>query len=367
MRKQVKEIIKYSSLIILGLYFLILGIYNTKEFLVPVIIASLLAMVMLPVAKKFETWGISKLWSVVIADLLILIFCVGIIYVIGVQAHGIATDWPEYKKRIQPNIEKIEGFVLEKTGISLQEQFHKQKEEESVQQKVSSIIGQTFSNSFLFLLNFILVFVYIFFFLFYRRKFFNSFLRFFSENKREAVSETFVKFTKVTQQYMFGRFLLILIMAALYAIGLSIIGIKHAIMVSILAAILSLIPYIGNVLGFILALFMAVIVKGGIEALIGVAIVFTVTQFIDGYFLEPYLIGHKVHLHPVLVILGVIAGGAIWGIAGTIIAMPVLGMLKVIFDSIPVLEPLGYFLGEDDTGPGFFEKIKDKIVKRIRK
>jgi predicted PurR-regulated permease PerM len=358
----VRRIILYTTLIILGVYFLVLSLYHAKAFLIPLIAAGLLSMVMLPVAKKFEAWGISKGISVLFADLIILIFCAGLMLLVGIQANSIASNWSEYEKQLQPNIEKIDDYINKKTGISILEQYEQQKKDQVLQGKITSLISRMFSNSMSLMIDFFLVFIYIFFFMYYRHKFFKSFLRFFKEKERDKVAVVLVDFAKITQQYMFGRFLLILYLGIFYTIGLSIVGIKQAVLISVLAAVFTLIPYIGNIIGFVLAGFMALIEKGDMGSLMGVLAVFTVTQLIENYLLEPYVVGEKVNLHPVLVIIGVIAGGAVWGIAGMIIFIPIMGMLKVMFDKIPALEPLGYLLGEEESsGDNFFSKIRDKI------
>jgi predicted PurR-regulated permease PerM len=307
----------------------------------------------------------------------------------------VAEDWPEYQQKLMPKLERADSFIKEKTGISFKKEFEeKLNRSESSSQNVSekgkqkdsqndetqnespkpagipSGIGQAISVTFGFLGNALLVFVYIFFFMYYREKFSNSILMFFKESDRPKITDTLDEFAKIAQNYMFGRFILIVLLAILYATGLSIIGIKHAIIISILAAFLSLLPYIGNVIGFFLAALMAVLVEGGVGSLLGVVIVFSIAQFVESYFLEPFIIGHKVNLNPVLVIIGVVAGGALWGIAGMIIAIPVLGIFKIIFDRVPALHPMGYMLGEEDIAseePGLIKKMKGKLKKKFKK
>ena len=99
---------------------------------------------------------------------------------------------------------------------------------------------------------------------------------------------------------------------------------------------------------------------GGATAILGVLIVFSITQFIESYILEPYVVGHKVEINPVFTIIIVILGGALWGVAGMIISIPVLGILKVVFDHVPYLHPFGYLIGEEEKegGVNFFKKIK---------
>jgi predicted PurR-regulated permease PerM len=125
--------------------------------------------------------------------------------------------------------------------------------------------------------------------------------------------------------------------------------------------VLSLIPYIGNMIGVVLAVVLGALTSDDVgSALIGIAITFTIAQFVESYILEPYVVGQQVDLNPVLTILGVVAGSAVWGVAGMIIAIPVMGIIKVVCDQIDVLRPIGYLLGEEgiEESKGLTDRVK---------
>lgn len=224
-----------------------------------------------------------------------------------------------------------------------------------------SFIGQLFS----FLGTFLLTFVYIFFFLLYRSKFRNSILKMVPEDKQESAQSVLGESTQISQNYLFGRLILITFLAALYSVGLAVSGVKNAILISILAAVLSLVPYIGNIIGYFLAVGMAFFSGSGATGAIGVTITFAVAQFVESYILEPYIVGDKVNLNPVFTIIVVVLGEAVWGVVGMLIAIPALGIVKVVFDHIPVLRPIGYLFGEEDIGDN--EEGKDNIFKKTKR
>lgn len=138
--------------------------------------------------------------------------------------------------------------------------------------------------------------------------------------------------------------MLIAILASLYAIGLGISGVENFLLISILAAILSLIPYIGNVLGFGIAMTFGYLVSGETGILAGIVITFSVAQFVESYILEPYIVGDRVDLHPFTVILAVVIGNYIWGIMGMILSIPILAIINVVLLDIPALHPFGFLL-----------------------
>ncbi|MGK7396777.1 MAG: AI-2E family transporter [Candidatus Cyclobacteriaceae bacterium M3_2C_046] len=385
MNKKVRQIILFSTLIVVGFYFLFLGLAKAKGFLIPFTIATLLAMLMLPVSQKFEQWGLARGWSVLLSDLIILAFVIGVFFLVGSEIDRIAEDWPQLKQKVKPKIEKFQQYVSENFGISESEQERKIQENLPGNQNSSSPssnteksqnfnnqsslgIGSALMKVFKFMGNMLLVFVYIFFFMLYRSKFKKAILKMVPDQHKEQADKVIRQTSQVSQQYLLGRFILIVFLAALYSIGLSIVGIKHAIFVSMIAALLSLIPYIGNVIGGGLAIAMAFFTSGGIGAVIGVVIVFSIVQFIESYMLEPFVVGHKVDLNPVLTIVGVVLGGAVWGTAGMIMAIPILGILKVIFDNVNVLQPVGYALGEEDIsgGDNWFKRFENWFRKKVK-
>ncbi len=367
MNKRVRQIITYSSLSIIGTYFFVIGLVKARAFLIPLFIGVLLAMVMLPVHHLLRRWKIPEGISALISAILIFALCIGAFFMISSQIQTIAEKWPNYQEKIQPKIEQVQRFIAQKTGVSPAQQIKQMQEAFNNQsQKGGSIMIKVVPKVVSFTSNFLLVFVYIFFFMFYRKKFKNAILFFIPEKNREKGASIMANFGKVSQQYLFGRFILILFLALFYALGLTVVGIKYAILISVVAALLSLIPYIGNIIGVFFALFMSLLTIISIKVIVGIIIVFSIAQFIESYILEPYVVGHQVELNPVVTILGVIIGGFIWGIAGMIIAIPVMGILKVIFDNVELLTPLGYILDEQDTGGrgGFLKTIKDKILKK---
>lgn len=402
MENKLIRILLYFTLIVVSLTLFFWGIFTAKSFLAPLTVAALLTMVVLPVSKWLEKKKISRGLSALLSTALLLSFFVMILGVVAWQVKNFTDEWPQIKERIDPKIELLQEFVEDKTGISPQEQeetiFGSQQSrsdekssnsestteesgqnlssQQQEQSSLSGVDGSTmesiggYAMSFFGVFgNFILTFIYVFFFLLYRNKFTISVMKMAPDNQQSQTKATISEIILISQNYLSGRLLLILFLAVLYTIGLSVSGIEQAILISVLAAVLSLMPYVGNMLGFGLAVAMVVISGSGLNGVIGVSVTFGVAQFVESYILEPYVVGEKVNINPVFTIIVVVLGGAVWGIIGMLIAIPALGMLKVVFDRIPTLQPIGYLFGGEDIGdeqPGFFDKLiswtKDKIT-----
>ena len=102
------------------------------------------------------------------------------------------------------------------------------------------------------------------------------------------------------------------ILAVLYSVGLGISGVKNFILIDIIAALLTLIPWTGNAIGLTMAMVFGYLTSGNIDILWGVIMTFTVSQVLESYVVQPYIVGDKVGLHPFFVILFVIFGGSTW-------------------------------------------------------
>src|SRR5690606_17861233 len=152
----------------------------------------------------------------------------------------------------------------------------------------------------------------------------------------------------VAQSYISGLMIVIVIVSLLNSAGLLLLGVKYAIFFGVFASILTIIPYIGILIGAMLPALFTLATTGQLIDAVLVVLVFMAVQFMEGNFITPYVVGSKVSINPFAAIVALLVGGEIWGAAGMIMALPVIAMLKVIFDAYPPLEPLGFVLADID-------------------
>lgn len=404
---QGKEILTYFVLLVVGLYFFINGLMDATDFLIPIAISLMLFLICIPVVRKLERFGLSKGLSALICVVMSFITFLAFFALISFQISQFSDKWPEIKQKTKTGLEQIDGFVSEKTGFSFQEDINQvfpssNQETESENKNASNQTDpKTNENSeleseskesfnfsqiptglfsrvsgmvvgfFSFLGSSTLVMIYLFFLLDYRNKLKLSILKFFKKAHQADVKDVLSDTIDLTLDFLVGRLILIAFLVVIYGVGLSISGIDNAILISILAAILSLIPYVGNVIGVILALAMAAFSGGEIGMYIGIAITFFIAQFVESYILQPYVVGGKVNINPFVTIVVVVLGGSIWGVAGMILSIPIIGIFKIICDAVPALQPIGYFLGEEDLATNEddetskFKKLGEKIWAKI--
>ena len=169
--------------------------------------------------------------------------------------------------------------------------------------------------------------IYIFLFLIYRDRFTAFFMSLLSDQEEIAWKK---EVENVVQGYISGLLLVTIIVAILNSVGLLALGINHAIFFGILSGILTIIPYVGIFIGASVPVVMALLTKDSLWYPAGVIIIFSVVQFLEGNFITPRITGSKVSINALAAILALLIGGKILGIAGMILAVPALGIIKIM-------------------------------------
>ena len=130
--------------------------------------------------------------------------------------------------------------------------------------------------------------------------------------------------------FLRGQLLVMVCLAIFYSLALSIIGLNNAVAIGVVAGVLSFVPYLGIITGLTLALITALLQGQGWLLPVEVAILFTLGQLLSDLVLTPRLVGERIGLHPVLVIFAILAGGALFGFAGILLALPVAAACTVL-------------------------------------
>lgn len=133
----------------------------------------------------------------------------------------------------------------------------------------------------------------------------------------------------VVAEFLRGQLSVMLSLCVFYSIGLWLVGLDMALSIGMIAGLLSFVPYLGFALAFILAVLLALLQFASLPEVIPVLLVFGIGQLVESFFLTPILVGDRIGLHPVLVILALMAGGQLFGFAGVLLALPVSAAIAV--------------------------------------
>jgi predicted PurR-regulated permease PerM len=154
----------------------------------------------------------------------------------------------------------------------------------------------------------------------------------------------------VLAEFLRGQFLVMVVLAIYYVVGLSLAGLDRALAIGILTGLLVFIPYVGFGLGFVLGVLAALLQWSGWPAFLAVLAVYGIGQLLENYVLVPWLVGDRIGLHPIAVIFALLAFGQLFGFAGVLLALPVSAALLVGLRHLRseyVLSP--FYRGDDDT------------------
>ena len=342
-----KKLLFILCIIIVGTYFLFSGISEAKSFLAPLVTAITLSLLILPLSQKMEH-SMSRSIAALLSSLLLFLISIGIMALVSFQIRSFVEDWPQIKETMAPKLEQVKSFAFQHTPLDQEDINKAQESSKSSGTNIAKKAADFLSKLSSFMANYLLTFVYIFFLLNYRKDFKNFLVAIFPDDRQDKAKEILKESSRVVSQYLVGKLILMGLLAILYSIGLGISGVSNFVIVSLIAAILTLIPYVGNIIGFTMAIAFGFLSSGDTNVLIGIALTFTITQFVESYVLQPYVVGDRVDVHPFFVIVAVILGNILWGVIGMVLAIPILGIISVICLQIEELEVFGKLLSKKE-------------------
>ncbi|ALJ00906.1 AI-2E family transporter [Rufibacter tibetensis] len=341
----------------------IITLYYGKVFFIPLAFAIILAMLMTPVSRWLEARGVGRIPATLLCILLILLFIGVFFLIISLQAVSFSKDLPQIQSKLQQTMVQIQQWIQQQYGVAPQEQITFVQEQISkFSQSANKFLTTMVKGIMGIITSFTLVLLYLFFLMWKREKYEAFFLKVFSGDEKPVTKETLQQITKVAAQYLTGRLMSMLFLAICYGIGFSIIGIKNALLISLIAVLPTIIPYVGSIIGGAFPILMA-FVSGSTGMVIPVICVLVVAQVIDNNLIEPIVMGSKLNLSPIMTIFAIVLGELIWGLPGMILFEPLFAIIRIICDHIPKLYPYGFLLEDDMEEPKWMEKIKHPFSK----
>lgn len=338
------------SLLLIGFYLFISILSIGQALIVPLIFGALIAIVLHPVVQLFVRWKFNRLLAIIVTLLLSFILIASFGLFIASQLNRFGESWPVFVDKfsllINDTIHWIPGYF----DISAEKVNSWIAETKTNLIDASGLaIGQTLISVGSGIVVIFLIPVYVFLFLFYKPLMLDFLHRLFSNNRQAKVTQVISKTKSVVQSYLIGIIIEIGLVALLDTVGLLLLGIEYAVVIGILGAFLNLIPYIGSMIAVAIPMIIALVTKDSAWSALYVLILYYVVQLIDNNFFVPKIVASKVRINALVSIFAVLAGGALWGIPGMFLSIPLVAIVKVVCDHIEPLKPFGILLG--DTMP----------------
>lgn len=315
----------------------------------PIIYAFLIAVLLRPIVLFFKVkLRFPHIIAVIVSVVFFIAFILSIFIFMSFQISDVISDFDKIGKNLNIHINNIQIYIRETFNISSKDQnIYINEITGDSMETGKEIIGLTFISFTDSLLSLILVPIYTFLILLYRTHLLVFLSKLFKKENQTKLTEILGLIKVVVKSYILGLIFEMLIVSVLTSVGLMIIGVKYAILLGIITGLLNLIPYIGILFAGVLTIIVSLSGSAELSMIFGVLIVNIVVQFIDNNILVPMVVSSKVEVNAFISIIGIIIGGAIAGISGMFLAIPIIAILKVIFDRIEALEPWGYLMGDD--------------------
>ncbi|WP_395052950.1 AI-2E family transporter [Flavobacterium sp.] len=329
--------------------------YIGQGIIVPILLAFFIAIILRPIVDFFnKKLRLPNVIAIALTVTFFVILILGIFTIISMQISDMVNDFDKIQRNLNTHLSHFQNFVRENFNLSKKEQaeYIDDATVDSIE-KGKELIGTTllsFSDT---LLNAILIPIYIFLILLYKSLFVKFFEKLVSQDNKSTLFDILEQIKVVVKSYIVGLILEMIFISVLTSVGLMIIGVKYAILLGVITGLLNIIPYIGILVAGILTIVATLTGSADLSVIIGVIIVNLIVQLIDNNLLVPLIVSSKVKINALVSIVGIIIGGAMAGISGMFLAIPIIAILKVIFDRIETLEPWGYLMG--DTLPKTYE------------
>ena len=333
-----------------------------KQILSPLIFSCLFSILLLPLASYMETKfrfrrGLASILSV----LILLAFVSTIIYFVGMQMRNLADDWPEFKIQLNNSLAYIQHWIAVKFHINSSKQLTFLKSAAGkVLDSGTVVLGVTIVSLSSIILFLVFTFIYTLFLLSYRRLIMNFLISVFLEENSIVVHDIIEEVQHILRKYIIGLFIEMCVVSVAVCIAFWALGIKYGVLLGIITGLFNIIPYIGIFTATLISLLITFATAATAGKLLLVAITLIVTHLVDSNILLPGIVGSKVKINPLITVLAVVLGEMIWGISGMFLSIPVIAVLKIIFDRIESLKPWGILLGEEEKKSAL-KTIRQKI------
>lgn len=350
---------KYT-IILAGIILTIYAMVQAAVILKLILFSSFLSLLVIPLCDWLENHRINRMFAAFLSILTVITVIGGIISFFYFQLTQLSGDIDSLKQSIDELISSIQTFLVENLGFQGYINF------EVVREAVFKYMGENtealskwLADMLSVLTSFFLVPVFMFLILIFRNFLKKGILMIFeskSDRHRQKAENIMSSIKLVIQDYVFGLFIIMIILGVLYSLMLYAIGVEYAFFFGSFAGFLSLIPIFGPILGSLLPAFYALLTMDSLFYSIIIILASYVIELIEGNFLSPVILGNQVSLNALAALVFLYIGAQIWGLAGMILFIPIGAILKTIFDEIDSLKGFGYILGR--VPPDEFKKGK---------
>ena len=341
----VKWALTLFTLISLG-FLIIVG----KLILCPLVFATLFSLLLLPVSKFFEErYHVHRSAASMLAVFLMLAIVALVLYLVGSQIADLLDDWPQLQSQLTSSYYHMVSWIKDNFHVTARRQMNIVN---SATSKISDTnssdaISVTVLTASSVLLFWVFVIIDTFFLLFYRRLLLQFLTAIFKKENAIAVYEVVERIKYIITKYITGLLLEMMVISTVCCTIFLIGGVKYALLLGLITGLFNIIPYVGIATALLVNVLITLSTTAAAGKVILVIVTTVIIHLIDANILLPMIVGSQVRINALITILGVILGEMLWGIPGMFLSIPVIAILKIIFDRVDNLQPWGLLLGDE--------------------
>jgi predicted PurR-regulated permease PerM len=340
-----------TSLRIIAAAILCACIYYASSVVITLICSIGVAFVLDPGVKLLERLRLPRWLAALLMVLLTLAVIYLLIYLVYDRIVALVDDLPRFAARLRQivahiqittkSIQQSTSAILPSGADGTVPAVRVQQESPWVQFALRGI-----GSLYAFAVTVMFIPFLVFFMLTSKDQIWTATLNLFSVERRQQAEDVLRGITKMVREYVLGNILVALFSAALITPVFAIIELRYALLMGLLAAFLSLIPYIGVALGMLPPMLIALVQYDRMEPFLTIALTVVVVHFLAVNFLTPKLVGSRVKLNALTVTIAMMFWGWLWGGIGLVLGVPITAALKAVCDNVRVLKPYGAWMGE---------------------
>jgi predicted PurR-regulated permease PerM len=350
-----------AALISISAFALVYTLYIAKDIIVPIVYAAILAILLNPFVNYMVRKKINRLVAISISVMLTICFVLAGFYLLSTQLAMFSESYPQLKQKFQATSSELVRWTSQTFNVRISKinAWTKETQSEAID---DFAIGESLSEVGEIVMVFVLLPVYLFMILYYKNLLLEFLRKFFRLEHRTVLDQILTDSKRLIETYLVGLVFELIIVAVLNCIGLLILGIEYAIVLGIIGAFLNLIPYLGGIIAIALPMIIAFVTKDSLTYPILVFCIYLLIQFIDNNVIIPKIVASRVQINALVSVVAVLIGGAIWGISGMFLSIPLIAIIKVICDHVEPLKPWGFLLGDLVPTASSFPFIKTKTA-----
>jgi predicted PurR-regulated permease PerM len=337
---QILQVIVFGSAIL----------YFGRDVFIPISFALLISFVVYPICAWMEGKGIGRLTAILIVIGLLILVVSFLIALLIFQFIGFLDEWPALQDKLDKSLEGLSRMLAD-VGVSVTRQrAWVEKLSNPSGASVLSFLQATLKASAFSAILFVLIPVYSVLILYYRQHWMQIMHRLFPAEKKESLREMISLTIKAYYNFIKGMAIVYLIVGALNSIGLLLLGIPHAILFGFIASVLTFVPYIGIIIGSLLPIAIAWVTYDSVWYPVGIVGIFAFVQYLEANVIFPFAVSNRLNVNTLVMLVAIFVGGVLWGMAGMILFVPFVGIVKLIADHNPKWKTVSFILGANNKG-----------------